>query len=378
MKRALVLTLILSLVCALFAVQVDVNHLGQQRVSQEQQASPALSINPVKDEKEFTTLVELLQEQLGGKCLSTTDEFFAECSNLVKPGRGITNNEYTDRGKWMDGWESRRKRTPGHDWAILQLGLSGVIRGVDIDTNNFIGNYPYYASLEAAEVARGDSVDSAQWIQILPKVPLNATSQHLFRIDERFAAQRFTHVKLHIYPDGGVARLRIYGDVSIDWTKYTADEVVDLAAVENGGVAVYVSDEHFGKKSKINSPGRGINMGDGWETRRRRGPGNDWIIVRLGATCKNLRKIEIDTAHYKGNFPDSASVEGIYLEESLGSHVALGWKQLLPQSKLKADTQHYFETKDFASSENVNVNHVRLNIFPDGGVGRIRVWCVRM
>jgi allantoicase len=338
----------------------------------------ATSLTVTEQKQQTNTMVDLLQGKLGGQCLSTSDEFFAECSNLVKPGRGITNDLYTVNGKWMDGWESRRKRTPGHDWAVLKLGLPGMIKVVDVDTNNFIGNYPYHASLDAAELP--DDVtqfEKVQWTQILPKVPLNATSQHIFRLDEQVTNNRYTHLRLHIYPDGGVARLRIYGDVSIDWNKYKSSDVVDLAAVENGGVAIYTSDEHFGVKSNINSPGRGVNMGDGWETRRRRGPGNDWLVMRLGATCKSLKRIEIDTAHFKGNFPDRASIEGIYLDESIGANVALGWTELLSQKKLQADTQHYFESGDFVNADNVNVNHVRLNIYPDGGVSRLRVWCVR-
>lgn len=322
-------------------------------------------------------MVDLAQEKLGGKCLWSTDEFFAECSNLVKSGRGITNNEYTDRGKWMDGWESRRKRDAGHDFAILKLGLSGIIRGVDIDTNNFIGNYPYYASLDAATVQDGEDIHKINWIQILPKVPLKASSQHLHRIDSRFYKTRFTHVRLHIYPDGGVARLRVYGDVTPDWSKYGANDVIDAAAVENGGVAVICSDQHFGAKSNINSPGRGVNMGDGWETRRRRGAGNDWIILKLGVTCREIQKIEVDTAHFKGNFPDSCSVDGNYLEESLGADIALGWQEILPKTKLKAHTQHFFEASHLTNASNTKINFVRLNIYPDGGVSRFRVWCIR-
>jgi len=365
---------------------IIINEHGQQVVKKSGHHSLTGGIdesNPltaaiVTDPKEFSEMVDLLQEKLGGQCLSCTDEFFAECSNLVKPGRGITNNEYTDRGKWMDGWESRRKRDTGHDHAILKLGLPGLIKGVDIDTNNFIGNYPYYASLDAATVVDGEDYKKAEWTQILPKIPLNATSQHLRRIDSRFRNTRFTHVRLHIYPDGGVARLRIYGDVTPDWTKYSESDIVDVAAVENGGVAIACSDQHFGVKSNLNSPGRGINMGDGWETKRRRGPGHDWVIIKLGATCSEITKIEVDTAHFKGNFPDTCTIEGNYLEDSHGAHIALGWQEILPKTKLKADTQHIFQTKQLTSAASNNkINHIRLNIFPDGGVSRLRVWCSR-
>jgi len=363
--------------CSCTTAQVVINESGQQIVSSTNTGYNPLTFTQVNDETEFSEMVDLLQEKFGAKCLWCTDEFFAECSNLVKPGRGITNDVYTENGKWMDGWESKRKRDAGHDYAILKLGLAGIIKGVDIDTNNFIGNYPYYASLDAANVEEGKDTDvqSIEWTNILPKVPLKATSQHLLKIDPRFYATKFTHVKLHIYPDGGVARLRIYGDVSHDIAKVRGS-IIDVAAVQNGGVAIACSDQHFGAKSDLLAPGRGINMGDGWQTQRRRGAGNDWVIIKLGATCSEIVKIEVDTAHFKGNYPDTCSVEGNYLEDSHGADIALGWQQVLPKTKLQAHTQHFFSEQQLSDyARNTSINYVRLNIFPDGGISRFRVWC---
>lgn len=394
MKRlASIIVLLLTVVAFHAAVrattsQVTIDTLGKQQILSTSTKAPITTrsahpnsfvrLNSTKDIS--PELIDLLQEKLGGQCLSCTDEFFAACSNLVKPGRGITNDQFTENGKWMDGWESRRRRGSGHDMAILKLGLPGTIHALDIDTNNFIGNYPYYASVDAANVdGNGDDKvvsDNAQWVNILPKVPLRASSQHLFQLNQlENNNEKFTHLRLHIYPDGGVARLRAYGRVVYD-LKSSGHQAVDVAATHNGGVALACSDQHFGVMSNLLAPGRGINMGDGWETRRRRGPGHDWVIVKLGATCKDIERIEVDTAHFKGNYPDSCSIEANYLEESHGAAVALGWQEIVPKTKLEAHKQHYFEGKQLTEqARNTKINYVRLNIYPDGGVSRFRVWC---
>ncbi|HEX4640954.1 MAG TPA: allantoicase, partial [Chthoniobacterales bacterium] len=254
-------------------------------------------------------LVDLAAERVGGKALFANDEFFAEKENLLKSGRGIfIADKYTDRGKWMDGWETRRRRTPGHDWCVVQLGLRGVIKQVDIDTNHFLGNHPPFASLDAVCLANGlpDEIESLAGTPILNKSPLNPGSQNLFAIASE---QTWTHVRLNIFPDGGVARFRVYGIVVPDWSRVKPGELVDLAAVENGGVPLACSDMFFSSMNNLIMPGRSENMGDGWETRRRRGPGHDWIILKLGLPG-TIRKIEVDTNHFKGNYPDMCSIEG--------------------------------------------------------------------
>ena len=227
-------------------------------------------------------LVDLAAARLGGTALLANDEFFAEKENLLKPGRGIfIADKYTDRGKWMDGWETRRRRTPGHDWCVVQLGLRGMIKQVDIDTNHFLGNHPPFASLDAVCLTNGlpKEIEALPWTAILDKSPLNPGSQNLFAIT---SDETWTHVRLNIFPDGGVARLRVYGIVVPDWSKLKADELVDLAAVENGGVPLACSDMFFSSMNNLIMPGRSENMGDGWETKRRRGPGHDWIVLKLG------------------------------------------------------------------------------------------------
>ena len=318
-------------------------------------------------------LIDLAAARLGGVALVANDEFFAEKENLLKPGRGVfIADKYTDRGKWMDGWETRRRRTAGHDWCVVKLGLRGIIKQVDIDTNHFLGNHPPFASLDAVRLTNGlpGDAEAVHWIPILEKSPLNPGSQNPFAIA---SDQTWTHVRLNIFPDGGVARFRVYGTVVPDWSKVKPGELVDLAAVENGGVPLACSDMFFSSMNNLVMPGRSENMGDGWETKRRRGPGYDWIILKLGLPGA-IRKIEVDTNHFKGNYPDSCSIEGCVApgastDELTGTSTR--WSEILPKTKLQAHIQHFFERE--LSSLN-DCTHVRLNIYPDGGVSRLRVW----
>jgi len=324
-----------------------------------------------------TGFVDLASARVGGIALVANDEFFAEKENLLKPGRGIfIPDKYTDRGKWMDGWETRRRRTPGHDWCVIQLGLRGVIKHVDIDTNHFLGNHPPFASLDGIDLTgecpcEVSAVDALRWNLILPSSPLNPGSQNLFQIESE---QPWTHVRLNIVPDGGVARLRIYGVVVPDWTKVKPGELIDLAAVENGGVPLVCSDMFFSSMNNLIMPGRAENMGDGWETKRRRGPGHDWIVLKLGLPG-SIQKIEVDTNHFKGNYPDTCSIEGCIAPgagvDELTSVVDTEWKEILPITKLQADTRHFFERELTPLN---GCTHIRLNIYPDGGVSRLRVW----
>ncbi len=324
----------------------------------------------------FTKLTDLAAERLGGKALLCSDDFFAEKENLLKPGRGIfIADKYTDRGKWMDGWESRRKRTPGHDWCIIKLATPGKIFGVDIDTNHFLGNHPPHASIEACNIAEGSNIDIEKadpltigWAEILPKSFLKAGSQNFYEIKDK---NIYTHLRLNIYPDGGVARLKVYGEVFKDWSLNNEDEVIDLAAAVNGGKSILCNDMFFSHMDNLIMPGRGINMGDGWETKRNRTPNNrDWVIVRL-AHEGAIEKIVIDTCHFKGNYPDSFLLEGCHIslrDENKLQASEFKWTTILPQTKLSADNEHNFE-----SGSKEPYSHVRLSIFPDGGVSRMRL-----
>lgn len=327
------------------------------------------------DAAAFAGTVDLVSEMIGGSVLYTTDDFFAEKENLIKPGRGVfIVDKYTERGKWMDGWESRRKRVPGHDWCVLKMGVAGVIRGVDIDTNHFLGNSPTYASVDALSLEEGATFDPASdrnnWTEILPKRSLKQGSQNIFAVASE---GRWTHLRLNIYPDGGVARFRVYGDPSPDWTSIKANETIDLAAIEHGGKAVAASDMFFGNKDNMLMPGRAVNMGGGWETKRRRGPGYDWAIVKLGHEG-TIKKIEVDTNHYKGNYPDNCWIDGTYspdVDIDALNWNTVEWTPILPQQKLQADHRHFYEKEILETGP---WTHIRLNIAPDGGVSRLRLF----
>jgi allantoicase len=309
-------------------------------------------------------LLDLASERLGGSVLYATDDYFAEKENLLKPSKPIwKEHEYTDRGKWMDGWESRRKRVPGHDFAIIRLGLPGVVRGVVVDTAFFRGNYPASCSIEGTSMRADASVDdllAAEWRVMLPESQLQGDSENEFAIAFTDAV---THLRFNIFPDGGVARLRVHGQVVPEWRHAGGlGNQVDLAAAENGADVLNCSDMFFGPKHNLIMPGRAHNMSDGWETRRRRGPGHDWVIVKL-ATEGHVRRIEVDTNHFKGNYPDTASIEGSRDGET--------WTDLLPRTKLQAHTRHYFIDELVSDGP---FTHLRMNVFPDGGVSRLRVW----
>ena len=327
----------------------------------------------IKEQPWFTQLTDLAAERLGGKVLYATDDFFAEKENLIKPGRGIfIPDKYTDRGKWMDGWESRRKRTPGHDWAIIQLATSGKIIGFDIDTNFFLGNHPPHASIEAAYLNDASSItdwDKVLWKEILLKSHLDAGSQNFYLPN---SDELFTHLRLHIYPDGGVARLKVYGNVYKDWNSVNKNEEIDLVAAIHGGKALLCNDMFFSSMNNLIMPGRGVNMGDGWETKRNRTPNNrDWVILKFAHTG-TIGRIIVDTCHFKGNYPDSCSIEACYsVDDNAVIENKSKWEMILPAQKLNDDREHEFVNE---ISKHTPVSHVRLNIFPDGGVSRLRLF----
>jgi allantoicase len=328
----------------------------------------------------FTELIDLASESVGGQALLANDEFFAGKENLLKPSEAVfIPGKYTEFGKWMDGWESRRKRGPGHDWCIIKLGLPGKITGVNVDTAFFVGNYPEYCSIEACSApadAAGESVAKAAWKEILPKSKLQGGTSNLMAIA---SAERWTHIRLNIFPDGGVARLRVHGVVLPDWSALKkSGQPVDLAAAENGGTVVTCNDMFFGHKDNLLFPGRAKHMGEGWETRRKRGPGNDWIIIKLGASGK-ISKIEVDTNHFKGNFPDSCSIDGCtvagapLLAADFRDRTDISWKEILPKTKLQAHHRHFFEAELRKETASQKFDYIRLNIFPDGGISRLRL-----
>ncbi len=313
--------------------------------------------------------INLTQPRLGCKILCCTDEFFAACDRMLKPEDPVfIDGKFDDNGKWMDGWETRRRRHGGFDSAIIKLGQPGILYGIDIDTSFFTGNYPPAASLEAC-YSDTDPDQNCEWIELVPALNLSGDSHHYIEISTQ---KVWTHLRLNIFPDGGIARLRVYGEIFCDWENRNQNAIYDLAAMENGGKAITCNNAHFGQGSNLIAPGKGVNMGDGWETRRRREPGNDWCILELGHRGE-INEILLDTAYFKGNYPDSFSLQAADIstptEQSLITQ-SMFWKELLPRQTLQMDKEHNFN----GELNNIGpVTHIKLNIYPDGGVSRLRV-----
>jgi allantoicase len=305
--------------------------------------------------------IDLADPRLGSQVVFANDDFFAAKERLIQRGEPVfITGKYDDHGKWMDGWESRRRRVPGHDHCIIRLGKPGLIHGFEIDTRFFTGNYPPGAAIDVC--VSGDDIppENAAWTELVPRLTLQGDAR--LAVPARSTGP-VTHVRLNIFPDGGVARLRIYGQIAASFGK---GEEIDLAAMVNGALPVATNNEHYGKVAFMLQPGKALNMGDGWETRRRREPGHDWAIIKLAASG-TIDKFLVDTNHFKGNYPDRCSIQGA--PENGDPAMAESWPLILPEQKLSADHEHVF-----AVAPHAPVRYLRLNIFPDGGVARLRAF----
>ena len=314
-------------------------------------------------------LIDLAQPRLGTKVIYKTDDFFASANRIINPKEPVFKIGVFDKhGKWMDGWESRRKRTMGHDYIIIKLGRPGIIKKVDVDTSHFNGNQPAMVSIEGS-YSKSDKLNQFRWQPLLSKKKTKANSHHYFTIKNN---KVFTHIKFNIFPDGGVARLRLYG--SISKSNKLKNKKINLASLLDGSSVIACNNEHFGKAENILAPGKAKNMGDGWETRRRRGKGFDWLILNT-LNGKEIDKIEISTHHFKGNFPSHCSLQAAYCPNLKNSKQIVKssakWKYLLKNAKLSANKIHIFKntllTKD-------KINYIKINIFPDGGISRFRIF----
>ena len=323
----------------------------------------------------FEEFPNVASERLGAVALWASDDFFAEKENLLRDRPAEwREHDYTDRGKWMDGWESRRKRAIGpdvEDAAIVRLALPAVIRGIVVDTAFFRGNFPEQCIIEGTTAREGTLVadllsDRTEWIEIVAKSALQGNHPNAFEVKSPIT---FTHLKLRIFPDGGVARLRVHGEPAPDWLRVGgASSAFDLAALESGGSVLSCSDMFFGPKHNLIQPGRARNMRDGWETKRRRGvtsETHDWVLVKLAGQGA-IDRLELDTAFFLGNFPDTALVEGCD-----GDPDKAPFRALLPRTKLMGHTRHFFgpELQDRGP-----FTHIRMKVFPDGGVSRLRAF----
>lgn len=307
--------------------------------------------------------IDLADPRLGSKVVYANDDFFAAKERLIQREEPVfIPGKYDDHGKWMDGWESRRRRVPGHDHCIVRLGKPSLIRGFEIDTRFFTGNYPPAASIDVCICEAEIPPDDAAWTELVPRTALQGDSR--LAVPAR-AETAVTHVRLNIYPDGGVARLRIYGQIA---ATFASGEAIDLAAMVNGALPVAANNEHYGKVAFMLQPGKAVNMGDGWETRRRREPGHDWAIIMLAAPGV-IDRFLVDTNHFKGNYPDRCFIQGA--PDGAGLGAAESWPMILPEQKLSADSEHTFE-KEIAP--HAPVRYLRLNIIPDGGIARLRAF----
>ncbi len=314
--------------------------------------------------------VNLAARRLGAGVIAASDEFFGEKENLLRPDPPAHRpHTFGHKGQIVDGWESRRRRAPGHDWALIRLGAPGVIRAVVVDTAHFTGNFPAECSVEACAAegypSAAELLDPGRaWVPIVPRSPLAGDSENRFPVAD---ARRFTHLRLTIYPDGGVARLRAEGEVVPD-PRLLDGRPLDLAALENGGTVADASDRFYSPPENMISPGRAAVMGDGWETRRRRGPGHDWVLFRLAAGG-HVGQAVLDTSCFLGNAPGAAVLRGCDAAET--GLDAADWSELLPRTPLQPDTRHRFRLGPAASRV---VTHVRLEIHPDGGMARLRLF----
>ncbi|XP_038070976.1 allantoicase-like [Patiria miniata] len=383
---------------------------------------PTNATKSSKQLPDFLELNDLANFRNGGKILFATDDWFAVAENLLKPEPPLwKEGVFTEFGKWMDGWETRRKRIPGHDWCIVKLGIPGLISGIEADTSFFTGNFAPNISIQGAclgedvvfperqgamgtaaseeQQAAMEKLSTNEWEEIVPTTTLlpgyKDTCNNYFGIQ---SDKRWTHLRLNMYPDGGIARLRVYGIAKPDWSKVSTHLLIDLVAMENGGVCLGYSDVHFGHARNLLAAPRSLIMADGWETARRldrpavleadenavlKVEGYEWAVFRLGHMGV-IKRIEIDTNHFKGNYPDSCSVEGCIMSKeqerqaqcyrhgkTKGDFSQCLWKTILPPSKLSAHQHHFFE----ATIQDIEpVTHLRLTMRPDGGISRMRTW----
>ncbi|CEG40233.1 allantoicase [Plasmopara halstedii] len=375
---------------------------------------------------ELETLTNLASATYGSRVLFATDEWFASASRLLLPEPPIfVANKFTSFGKWMDGWESRRKRIPGHDWCLLALGLRGLVDIVDIDTAFFTGNYAPRVSIQAANISQRsntlrtlaakatdkramgvcataqefelvEKLESDKWVEIVPLTRLGAgyaeTRHNLRRVH---ASKRgpWTHLRVNVFPDGGIARLRVYGEVEMDWNSILSSNLIDLVSIAHGGRVISYSDAHYGHPRNLIAPGRSKSMADGWETARKASrpailtanvitgllevAGKDWVVFKLGHSGV-IHHVEVDTNFFKGNCPESCIVYGSEIrhcdENQLLNDTDVKWEVVLPRVKLLAHKQHFFSIADgTVNLIPTGVNYVKLEMFPDGGISRLRL-----
>ena len=312
--------------------------------------------------------VDLANPILGTKILSCSDEFFAPAERILNSSPPIfKENVFDNHGKWMDGWETRRRRGKGNDWLIIKLGMPGSINLIDLDTSFFNGNQPQTAQIDGC-YSQSDNLKNVKWFRITKKNKIKPNSSNILKTT---SSKKLTHIRLNIFPDGGIARIKLYGNIDLSLKKLSNKNKIDLVSILNGAYVIACSDEHFGNANNIILPGKSKNMGNGWETRRRRGKGNDWLIIKI-ASPGIPNSFEINTHYFKGNYPDCFSIQAAMVNkiQSIKSIIknSTKWKNIINKTKLKANSSLKLRT-----NYHKKINYIKLNIYPDGGISRFRV-----
>ncbi|XP_064630581.1 probable inactive allantoicase [Lineus longissimus] len=358
-----------------------------------------------KTEPWFTNLNDLMSEKVGGKVIFATDDRYGVAENILQASEPEwKEGVFTEHGKWVDGWSTARNEDPdGRHWCVVELGVPGLIRGIDVDTLYFSGNFAEKVSIQAARLnksfpARGGHVggsksdeddwsiaafESENWASLVPRSDLKpgypTSSHNYFEVDWE---EMWTHIRLNLFPDGGIARLRVYGQAKKDWTKAQNDELVNLVAMENGGICVSYSSACSGHARNVIAPGDATAMEEGWVTSSTGlpsgdscGPVSEWAVFKLGHPGV-IDKVEVDTSYFKGNFPDSYKIDGCLITNRKDEKTLLhdpsqmSWRAVLPVKKLSADNLHVY----LNLPQQEVISHVRLAVVPNGGISRLRLW----
>ena len=298
--------------------------------------------------------IDLASDRLRGYVLASSDQ--ACTSHVGLLGSNAPNSE--------GGWRTRRRRDTGHDWAILRLGVPGILESLELETDD---DRPTHILLEGCSAPHTCPVDKLKdWETLVSKSVLEDSSSHRFAIT---SGKRYTHLRLSIFPDGSITRLRALGHPVPAWMAPggAPPGSLDLAAVANGAELNDWSDSRSGVPTSLIYPGSRSDKTPGWTTRRRRQSGHEWVTIRLGAAGRVVG-VTFDTEGLEGDIPAKVSLEGSSAEKVPAEGE---WQGVLPAVPALPNTEHHFSAE---VEDNSDIRWVRLKLHPDGGMTRLRVW----